>query len=47
MRLLGVPLMTVFSLPTGDLLFLGLTFLLLLASWGLILVCDRLMEGSK
>jgi hypothetical protein len=35
------------TLPIGDLLYLGLTLLLLLASWGLIVVCDRLMEDSK
>ncbi len=33
--------------PLADFLYLGLTLLLLLASWGLILVCDRLMEDSK
>ena len=36
-----------FNLPTGDLLYLGLTLLLLLASWGLIVVCERLMEDTK
>jgi hypothetical protein len=36
-----------FSLPVADLLYLGLTLLLLLASWGLIVVCDRLMEDTK
>ena len=40
-------LMTNFSFPIADLLYLGLTLLLLLASWGLIVVCDRLMEDSK
>jgi len=27
-----------------DIVYLGLTLLLLLASWGLIELCDRLME---
>ncbi len=36
-----------FSFPVSDLLYLGLTLLLLLASWGLIVVCDRLMEDTK
>jgi hypothetical protein len=31
----------------GDITFLGLTLLLLLASWGLIALCDRLMGDSK
>jgi hypothetical protein len=35
------------SAAVSDLLFLGLTILLLLASLGLIAVCDRLMEDSK
>ncbi len=30
-----------------DIAFLGLTLLLLSASWGLIVLCDRLMEDSK
>lgn len=36
-----------FSLPIADLLYLGLTLLLLSASWGLIVVFDRLMEDKK
>ncbi len=28
----------------ADLLYIGLTLLFLLASWGLIVVCERLME---
>jgi hypothetical protein len=28
----------------SDLLFVGLTLVFLIASWGLIVVCDRLME---
>jgi hypothetical protein len=36
-----------FHIPITDLLYLGLTLLLLLASWGLIIVCDRLMEDTK
>jgi hypothetical protein len=31
----------------ADLVFLGLTLLLLLASGGLIAICDRLMEDGK
>lgn len=30
-----------------DLIFIGLTLALLAASWGLIIVCDRLMEGQS
>ena len=30
-----------------DTAFILVTFLLLLASWGLIAVCERLMEDSK
>jgi hypothetical protein len=30
-----------------DWLFLGFTLLLLLASWGLTVLCDRLMEDGK
>jgi hypothetical protein len=33
--------------PAADLIFLGLTLLLLLASWGLIVLCDRLLERRK
>ena len=33
--------------PAPDLFFLGLTILLLLFSWGLIVLCDRLTEGRK
>jgi hypothetical protein len=47
LHLFSFSLTTVFSLPILDLLYLGLTLLLLLASWGLIVVCDRLMEDSK
>jgi len=32
---------------TTDLIFLGFTLLLLLASWCLIVLCERLMEGGK
>jgi hypothetical protein len=35
------------SFPIADLLYFGLTVLLFLASWGLIVVCDRLMEDPK
>jgi hypothetical protein len=31
----------------ADLAYIGLTLLLLLASWGLIAVCDRLMKDRK
>ncbi|MGD0806173.1 MAG: hypothetical protein ABSA10_01635 [Anaerolineales bacterium] len=40
-------ILTVFSSSMADLVYLGLTLLLLLASWGLIVVCDRLMEDTK
>jgi hypothetical protein len=30
-----------------DLLYVGLTILFLLFSWGLIVFCDRLMEEKK
>jgi hypothetical protein len=30
----------------ADLLYIGLTLLFLLASWGLIIVCERLMEDK-
>jgi len=30
-----------------DLVFLGLTFALGLLTWGLIVVCERLMEGNS
>jgi hypothetical protein len=30
-----------------DLLYVGLTLLFLLLSWGFILFCDRLMEDKK
>jgi len=33
--------------PAADFIFLGLTLLLLLASWGLIVLCDRVMESRK
>jgi hypothetical protein len=32
---------------TADLLFPGLTLLFLLASWGLIILCERLMDDGK
>jgi len=31
----------------NDLLYIGLTILFLLLSWGFIVICDRLMEGKK
>jgi hypothetical protein len=51
----GLPMMPIGSTsaaaaaldPAADLIFLGLTLLLLLASWGLIVLCDRLMESRK
>ena len=30
----------------ADLLYVGLTLVFLLASWGLIVVCERLMEAK-
>jgi hypothetical protein len=42
-----ISLAKIFSFPVADLLYLGLTLLLLLANWGLIVVCDRLMEDTK
>jgi hypothetical protein len=30
-----------------DLLYVGLTIVFLAASWGFILVCERLMENKK
>jgi hypothetical protein len=33
--------------PATDWFLLGLAFLLLLASWGLIFLCGRLMEDGK
>lgn len=30
----------------ADLLYIGLTLLFLLLSWGLIVVCERLMEAK-
>jgi hypothetical protein len=30
----------------ADLLYIGLTLLFLLASWGLVVVCERLMEAK-
>jgi hypothetical protein len=33
--------------PIADWLYMGLVFLLLLACGGLIILCDRLMEGGK
>jgi hypothetical protein len=47
LRVSFLSLGTIFSLPVADLLYLGLTLLLLLASWGMIVVYDRLMEDSK
>ncbi|MGD0174878.1 MAG: hypothetical protein ABSC61_10725 [Anaerolineales bacterium] len=47
MATLFTSILTVFSPSMADLAYLGLTLLLLLASWGLIVVCDRLMENSK
>jgi hypothetical protein len=47
LRLSVISLAAIFSFPVTDLLYLGLTLLLLLASWGLILVFERLMEDSK
>jgi len=29
----------------ADLIFIGLTLLCFAATWGLVLVCERLMEG--
>jgi hypothetical protein len=34
-------------IPMADLLYLGLTLLFLLATWGLIALCERLMEAKK
>ncbi len=31
----------------SDWLLLGFTLALLLGSWGLIVLCDRMMEGGK
>ncbi len=47
LTLITFSLAETFSFPVADLLYLGLTLLLLLASWGLIVVCDRLMEDDK
>lgn len=30
-----------------DLLYIGLTIVFLLLSWGFIVICERLMEGKK
>jgi hypothetical protein len=30
----------------ADLVYLGLTLILLAATWGLVAVCDRLREGK-
>jgi len=30
-----------------DLLYVGLTLVFLLLSWGFVVFCDRLMEGKK
>jgi hypothetical protein len=30
-----------------DLLYIGLTIIFLAASWGFIVVCERLMENKK
>ncbi len=30
-----------------DLLYVGLTILFLVATWGFIIVCERLMENKK
>jgi hypothetical protein len=35
------------DIPMTDLLYVGLTFALLLLSWGFIAFCDRLMENKK
>lgn len=47
LRLSFVSLATILSLPIADLLYIGLTLLLLLASWGFIGLCDRLTEDTK
>jgi len=31
----------------NDLLFVGLTIVCLLLSWGFIVICERVMEGKK
>ncbi len=31
----------------ADLLYIGLTIIFVLLSWGFIVFCDRLMEGRK
>ncbi len=31
----------------ADLLYIGLTIIFVLLSWGLIVFCDRLMEDKK
>jgi hypothetical protein len=31
----------------ADLLYIGLTIIFLAASWGFIVVCERLMENKK
>jgi hypothetical protein len=31
----------------GDLVYVGLTILFVILSWGFIAFCDRLMEGKK
>lgn len=31
----------------NDLLYIGLTIVFLLLSWGFIVICERLMEGKK
>lgn len=31
----------------NDLLYISLTILFILLSWGFIIICERLMEGKK
>jgi len=31
----------------NDLLYIGLTIVFLLLSWGFIVICERLLEGKK
>jgi hypothetical protein len=44
-NLSAVPSLLLLILP--DAAIVGVTVLLLLASWGVIVVCDRLMEDSQ
>jgi hypothetical protein len=30
----------------GDLVFVGLTLVFFAATWGLVVICERLMEGQ-